>query len=149
MRKAVLPISVSQYKDKNEYQRQWRKLKPGYDKKMRNPEKVREAAWFRRYGITREAYDQMLEDQKGCCAICGTDEIGRGHEYFHVDHDHNTNKIRGLLCDKCNRGLGYFNDNPLTLHKASSYIRQHLYEIATDTKKAPKEGPDKDESSGS
>ena len=124
-----LPITVSQYKDRLEYQRQWRKLNPDYDKKNRNHEKVRENAWRRRYGITREDYEQMLKSQEGACAICRTNKVGRNHTYFHVDHDHETGKIRGLLCDLCNRGLGYFKDDFKILYSATIYLKNHSSDI--------------------
>lgn len=110
---------------KNEYQREWRKRNPGYDKLVRNPEKVRENAWRRRYGITRDDYNLMFSKQKGKCAICATEEVGRKHTHFHVDHNHTTGKVRGLLCDKCNRGLGYFNDNSDTLNNAQRYLNEN------------------------
>lgn len=119
---------ISQYQDKNEYQRQWRAENPDKVekyKKDRNHEKVREAAWRRRYGITRQDYLEMLESQEGKCAICGTTEIGRkNHTHFHVDHNHTTKKVRGLLCDLCNRGLGYFKDTASILRKAANYLEE-------------------------
>jgi len=123
-RKSSLGITVSQYEDKLEYQRQWRALNPGYEKTKRDPEKVREGAWRRRYGITRDDYNRMLEEQGDSCAICKTMEVGRNHTHFHVDHDHKTGKIRGLLCDLCNRGLGYFKDDPFLLGKAIKYLEK-------------------------
>ena len=124
-KESKLGITTSQCKDKNAYQREWRKLNPGYDKEHRNPEQTREAAWMRLYGITRDDYDRMLSAQEGRCAICYTDKVGRGHTHFHVDHNHATGKVRGLLCDKCNRGLGYFNDNASLLDVASKYIESY------------------------
>jgi hypothetical protein len=117
-------ITVNQRKDKNEYQRQYRELSGKVY--PRDHEKTREAAWKRRYGITREDYNRMFSDQNGSCKICKTTEIGRGHTHFHVDHNHTTGKIRGLLCDKCNRGLGYFDDRYDLLKDASSYLQEHL-----------------------
>lgn len=118
--------TISQYSDKNEYQRQWRALNPDKCKayyEKRDKEEIREKAWFRRYGITRQDYNEMLEAQGDSCAICKTMDIGRkGHTHFHVDHDHSTGKIRGLLCDLCNRGLGYFKDDPYLLGKAVKYL---------------------------
>lgn len=122
-------IMVSQYEDKAEYLRQWRAKNPekckSYSEK-RDKEGVREKAWSRRYGITREWYDTTLEKQGGCCAICQTTEVGRkGHTHFHVDHDHHTGEVRGLLCDLCNRGLGYFKDDGLLLIQAAKYLELH------------------------
>ncbi len=115
----------SSKEDKNLYLREWRKRNPNYDKEHRNDEKVRESAWKRRYGITREDYNKMLLEQEGKCSICRTSEIGRGHTYFHVDHNHSTGKVRGLLCDLCNRGLGYFKDSAELLEKAKKYLDEN------------------------
>lgn len=116
--------TISQYSDKNEYQRQWRALNP--DKKYkRDHEKAREAAWQRRYGITREDYDKMLAEQNGSCKICKTTKVGRTHTHFHVDHCHSSKKVRGLLCDLCNRGLGYFKDDPDLMKKGAIYLESH------------------------
>lgn len=60
------------------------------------------------YGITLEQYDQMLKSQGSRCKICYTDTPGGAHKYFHVDHDHITGEIRGLLCCGCNHKLGWF-----------------------------------------
>ena len=69
----------------------------------------------------------MLQRQDGKCAICG--HLPHGEDTYRlaknlaVDHDHITGRVRGLLCDKCNRGLGHFNDNVLLLQKAISYLQ--------------------------
>ena len=75
----------------------------------------------RNYGMTKAEYDQMLADQDGCCAICRTDTPG-GRGTFHVDHDHATGEIRGLLCTRCNTGLGHFRDDPAMLRAALEYL---------------------------
>jgi hypothetical protein len=75
------------------------------------------------YGLTVSQYDEMLAAQDDCCAICGTLAIlcaGKGD--LHVDHDHKTKKVRGLLCHHCNTGLGLFQDNPLILKSATAYL---------------------------
>lgn len=77
----------------------------------------------RRYGITIKQYDTMYEQQDGHCAICGKELIKGVVNGCCIDHCHETGKVRGLLCDSCNVGLGRFNDNPDTLIKASSYIK--------------------------
>lgn len=75
----------------------------------------------RRYGISLEQYEAMLELQDGRCAICGRhgDEFGRR---LAVDHCHETGKVRGLLCINCNPGIGAFRDNPELLRRAASYL---------------------------
>lgn len=73
------------------------------------------------YGLTQEGYDAMLEEQGGVCAICGASPNGKN---LAVDHDHVTGKVRGLLCFKCNYGLGYFQDSRDLLAKASEYLNK-------------------------
>jgi hypothetical protein len=88
-----------------------------------NPEKSKSAtiATSRKikYGISREEYGKMLVDQNNQCAIC---QIQIGWEAA-VDHCHNTNKVRGLLCRKCNLGLGGFKDNVETIRRAIEYVK--------------------------
>jgi hypothetical protein len=86
-----------------------------------DPDYNRERHYLRLYGITIADYDRMLIKQQGMCAICPTDNPGKNGR-FHVDHDHNTGEVRGLLCSNCNRGLGLFQDNAQYLLNASKYI---------------------------
>jgi hypothetical protein len=74
-----------------------------------------------KYGITLDEYDAMLQSQGMICAICGTDTPG-GWGRFLVDHDHGTGKLRGLLCNGCNGGLGFFKDSSAVLIKAIGYL---------------------------
>ena len=73
-------------------------------------------------------WNELLEQQDFRCAICGTDDPmspGRsrnGSGSFHLDHDHETGRARGLLCSRCNRGIGWFNDNPTWLRIAADYL---------------------------
>ena len=76
----------------------------------------------KREPFSHESYLQMLEEQQGCCAICRQKELSKKTRLF-VDHDHKTGKIRGLLCHKCNAGLGMFSDSIDFLLKASQYLR--------------------------
>lgn len=79
------------------------------------------------YGMSVEEYDALLEKQNHRCAICSQEETirsgvtGKLHD-FSVDHDHETGKVRGLLCGNCNRGLGLFRDNPRLLFLAGHYL---------------------------
>jgi 5-methylcytosine-specific restriction endonuclease McrA len=76
------------------------------------------------YGITAKEFDDMLVKQQGRCAVCSipfTEE--RKSLIPCVDHDHNTGRVRGLLCSHCNRGLGSFRDDPETLEAGAAYLR--------------------------
>ena len=78
-------------------------------------------------GITLGDYDLLFAAQDGVCAICertAAEAGGRG-EHLHVDHDHDTNAVRALLCHPCNIGLGSFYDNPERLRVAADYLEKH------------------------
>ncbi len=82
------------------------------------------------YGIMVEDYDKLFNSQNGLCAICGKKEVWIDVRTgtlarLAIDHDHKNGKIRGLLCRKCNAGLGSFKDNADILDKASVYVRKH------------------------
>lgn len=72
---------------------------------------------LKKYGLTPEDFDNMLRDQNDRCKICREEDI-----MFHVDHDHKTGKVRGLLCSNCNTGLGLFRDNVAYLENAINYL---------------------------
>jgi hypothetical protein len=76
------------------------------------------------YGLSLEDYDRLLAEQDGGCAVCGATESGtyRGNPFLHVDHDHATGEIRGLLCGKCNRMLGQAEDSVDRLMAAAAYL---------------------------
>lgn len=74
----------------------------------------------RRYGITLDEYEAMLEAQGGGCVICGQRCVQ--HESLSIDHCHATGKVCGLLCGKCNQGIGMFNDKPELLMSALNYL---------------------------
>lgn len=89
--------------DRKEYTRNYRKD---------NKEKV--TSWRRKthltctYDLTLEEYDNIYKEQKGCCAICGVAESRVSKNRLNIDHDHKTGKVRGLLCNVCNIGLGFY-----------------------------------------
>lgn len=77
----------------------------------------------RNYGITVEEYERMLADQGGVCAICGTSEASPGgKKAWAVDHDHATGEVRGILCNRCNTGIGQLGDDPDRLVSAAAYL---------------------------
>lgn len=75
-------------------------------------------------GLSLEEYLTLLSRQKGKCAICGT-EAGNGRtKRLHVDHDHKTGQIRGLLCSNCNTALGLLKDDLDLLQNCIEYIKR-------------------------
>jgi hypothetical protein len=77
----------------------------------------------RKYGLTIGDYERMLADQFGGCAICGRPEPEDGS--LHVDHDHETGAVRGLLCFPCNQAIGAFEEQLDLLTAALRYLRRH------------------------
>ena len=106
---------------KNAATRDWVKAND-YDRKRyrRNKPAEQERHLKRKYGITLKDYSEMLEEQSGSCAICGTPEPE--NKKFDVDHDHQTGDVRGLLCTSCNRMLGHGRDNPEILTAGAKYL---------------------------
>lgn len=88
-----------------------------------NFEKRKNADLKRKYDISLEDYKTMMESQDGKCAICT-----KKHDSLHVDHDHSTGKIRGLLCQTCNMALGLMKDNITSLLKAVEYLSEKSQE---------------------
>lgn len=84
-------------------------------------ERAREKELKNKYDISIQDYNMLLLKQKGKCAICPKD-ITENHRKLAVDHCHKTGRVRGLLCLKCNVGIGCFNDSTSTLQSAILYI---------------------------
>lgn len=97
-----------------------------------SPARQREAFIKWKYGISQKEYLEILENQGYKCAICGVDhqETKRPGNLKHsgesfglcIDHCHTTGKVRGLLCNQCNRALGLFQDSSYILQKAKEYL---------------------------
>lgn len=73
-----------------------------------------------RYGITAAEYNALVHEQDGRCAICR--EPPKGSRGLHIDHDHATGRVRGLLCGPCNMGVGQFRDSDDLLNNAITYL---------------------------
>lgn len=88
-------------------------------------------ALLRSYGLADAEYQAMLEAQGGKCSICrsdGRDSSGQArkpYRFLCIDHSHRSGAVRGLLCDKCNLGIGNFDDDPIRLERAAAYLRRH------------------------
>ena len=89
-------------------------------RKRQSPEQVRDYHLQRKFGITLAEYDELLAIQGGGCAICGSE--CRSGRSLAVDHCHETGRVRGLLCNSCNRGLGLFADSADRV-AAAHYLR--------------------------
>lgn len=76
-----------------------------------------------KYGITEEQFLEILKSQNNVCDLCGSDEY-RGKNWC-VDHNHETGKVRGILCSPCNLGLGQFKDNIKLLELGIKYLERH------------------------
>jgi hypothetical protein len=88
---------------------------------------IQERNYLKRYGLTPEGYRELLEGQGGRCAVCGTDKPGNGlgDRHFDVDHNHDTGKVRGLLCRKCNVTAGVLESNRERILKIEKYLAVH------------------------
>jgi hypothetical protein len=110
--------------------RAWRDANPGRDRDRmarfveagKRPLSNRRSHLKRKYGMTLEQYDEMLELQGGGCAICGRQP--REDISLHVDHCHETDVVRGILCFRCNNGIGDFANDPDLLRAAAVYLER-------------------------
>lgn len=78
-----------------------------------------------RYGLTWQAYLNMVTSQSSGCAICGS-FLFSSERNSHVDHDHKTGKVRAILCRKCNMALGLMDEDVEIVLKMANYIVQHM-----------------------
>lgn len=97
-------------------------------KYKQDPEYWQRYALRKRFGLTREAYDELYRAQAGVCAICGEAETCKSKlgkvVALTVDHCHETGRIRGLLCKKCNSCLGMMDESPVQLRRAAQYLER-------------------------
>jgi len=142
--KALYRANKDAYKSRSA---EWRKKNPERYKELtknhqeKNREKInaRSAQWYaenkekaaknsrkiklKQYGITEDMYREMLEKQGHACAICGAVHSEESAlTVLRVDHCHETNSVRGLLCNKCNTGIGLLGDNLAAIMRAADYL---------------------------
>jgi len=135
--------------NKKEYQKEWRRknkkrvkelhknwkqknkekcIQYQRDYRTRNIDKKRNSYYILKYGITLKEYVDLAVSQQGLCAICNKPEtvITKGTlRKLAVDHDHTNNKIRGLLCNNCNRAMGLLGDDIDMLNNMIKYIKKY------------------------
>lgn len=116
-------IRNAQYRKRRQEYKKTEKGKIAEKRYRTKPETRKLKEWERikrRYGMTKIEFDKMFELQNGCCAICHQEQKTR----LHIDNDHITGKVRGLLCFNCNGGLGQFKDSIDLLSKAITYLNK-------------------------
>jgi hypothetical protein len=130
--KDKLQQQAKEYREKNKDKlKEARRLKHAENKDKinelarlrRTPEKNKRIALKSMYGLTLEQYNSMLNKNNGKCPICGVEfEKGRNGKQPCVDHCHKTGKVRGIICSKCNAGIGNLNDNIQRIRKAADWL---------------------------
>jgi len=95
--------------------------KQGRRYRIKYPGKRRDSYLLKKYGLTEKRYQKMFESQSGRCAMCHA----RSERALSVDHDHQTGKVRGLLCGSCNALLGFAQEDISILKEAIDYLMQY------------------------
>ena len=116
--------------ERKQYEKEWRaanrdKMRQ-YAKKYREAHRDMPQHLMRKYGITVKRKEEMWDEQKGLCAVCGTPMISVFNRDCCVDHDHKTNKVRGLVHWYCNIIVGVFEAKPVLFEQVQSYIRDAI-----------------------
>jgi hypothetical protein len=111
---------IAEYRSKNKEKLRQKWLE--YYRK--NPDKAFDHHLKSTYGITVSHYNDMLKNQDGKCAICGKECVS--NRRLSVDHCHDTGQIRGLLCVRCNAGIGNFKNEPRLLKSAIEYLEEWI-----------------------
>lgn len=103
--------------------------KLGRDNRKKDPRRFKGYSLKSDFNLSIEEYDALLQIQNGLCAICKKPETSKHQsgkvKDLAVDHSHDTNVIRGLLCWVCNTGIGKLGDSPELLREAANYIEKH------------------------
>ena len=112
------------YRTEEEYRQD--AIKKSKEYRSKNPEKRKDNDLRNMYGLNIEQFQDIIDSQGGGCAICGRQQNREKRaRSLHVDHDHHTGKIRGVLCSCCNKAIGLFRDDPELLERAAQYLKEH------------------------
>ncbi|SEO56256.1 endonuclease VII domain-containing protein [Trujillonella endophytica] len=102
-------------------------------RKRRHADAERRRRRLLQYGLTPEEYEEMKEAQGGVCAICGgTSARADGDGALVIDHDHGTGRVRALLCNLCNAGIGHLRDDPKIMLAAIEYVTFHAARLTQE-----------------
>ncbi len=124
--KEEIKESSKKYRDEHKEESLNRAKKYRADRKDEIVSRDRHFSLKKKYGLTVEEYENLFVKQNGVCAVCGEPETALSNigkiKMLAVDHDHETGQVRGLLCNRCNTGIGLLGDNKTTLLKAVAYL---------------------------
>lgn len=95
------------------------------------------AGTLKKYGLTLETYDLILQKQRGVCSICNSPESAMAGRSLAVDHSHVSGEVRGLLCTKCNTALGMFKDDITIIRNALAYLTGEITFLSLNTIPSP------------
>ena len=112
--------------EEKEYFKQYRIKNKERIKKYRdsNKKKQKEYDLKKKYGITQEQYNELYNKQNGCCIVCKKPQ-SELKKILCIDHNHKTGKVRGLLCDNCNSGIGLLKEDINILTNAINYLKDN------------------------
>ena len=125
-RKRAVNAAKAQRWRQQDPERQRAYSRRAHEKRKDDPafrQRKRDNELMRVYGITRAELDALRAAQGDACAICGGGRTGPGTR-LHIDHCHKSNRIRGLLCSKCNTAVGLLDDDPVRAEALAIYLRQ-------------------------
>lgn len=105
--------------EKRQRREEWKNNKPNRSKTQQHYNHIKST-----YGLTRAQYDAMVLASNGRCSVCGSPPESKSGR-LHVDHCHQTGKIRGMLCRRCNTAMGFMKDDPWRFLSAIAYISIH------------------------
>ena len=98
--------------------------------KEKRKEGIRSYHLRSKYGLSLEQFFDLVKKQNGLCACCGEKQdyktVGKTHQELYVDHCHETGRVRGLLCGRCNTGIGMLGDTLEHLRKAVTYLEARI-----------------------